>query len=62
MLVNPTDTEKIRFGMLKIAEDSKLRNSLSEKGILRANCFCWEKTAKQTLKVYKGILNEKALV
>jgi len=35
-----------------------LRNKLSEAGYKRSMNFSWEKCARETLEVYKEILNE----
>ena len=52
ILVDPADTESIRYGMQQISEQSELRKTLSEKSLLRAKEFSWEITAAETLKGY----------
>ena len=37
---------------------SQLRKELKEKGLKQAEKFSWEKTAKQTLKVYEEVLKQ----
>jgi glycosyltransferase involved in cell wall biosynthesis len=41
---------------LEQVKDASLRESLIKKGIDRAKLFTWEKTAEQTLKVYKSAI------
>ena len=55
ILVEPASVESIRDGMMKIIDDPELRNSLSEKSLLRANSFSWRTTALETLKGYHEI-------
>jgi len=50
VLVNPYDTDAIADGIRKALKDKKI---LENKGLNRAMDFSWEKTAKQTLQVYK---------
>lgn len=45
-LVDPYDTNQIANGMLKLANDSALRESLFAKGHEQAKKFSWEKTAR----------------
>ncbi len=55
ILVNPADTESICDGMVQISENRQLRQTLSEKSLLRASNFSWNTTAYETLKGYKRI-------
>jgi len=45
LLVDPYDTDQIADGMLKLANDSALRESLIAKGYEQGKKFSWEKTA-----------------
>ena len=45
--------------MNKLLNDKNLRNTLIQKGKLRAKDFSWKKTAKETLKIYKELINNK---
>ncbi|MDR6562500.1 MULTISPECIES: glycosyltransferase family 1 protein [unclassified Arcicella] len=53
---NPNDKEDIADKITQIIEDKFLRKSLIEKGFNRQQNFSAEKTATQTLNVYKSIL------
>ena len=55
ILVEPASVESIRDGMIKIIDDPALRNTLSERSLLRAKSFSWRTTALETLKGYHQI-------
>ncbi|MEI9476730.1 MAG: glycosyltransferase family 1 protein [Deltaproteobacteria bacterium] len=59
LLVDPYDVNDLREGMLKLLEDEKERNEMSEKGLERAKLFSWEKCARGTLSVYERTLTGK---
>lgn len=52
LIVNPENTEEIAIAILKIIEDKRLRDKLSERGRARAKSFTWKKTAELTLKSF----------
>lgn len=53
------DSEKIAKDMKEIFEDEKLRKELSFKGLQRSSTFSWKKTAEETIKVYKKVLEHE---
>ncbi|HRY82775.1 MAG TPA: glycosyltransferase family 1 protein [Candidatus Moranbacteria bacterium] len=53
--VDPMNTEEISEAMMKLAMDDKLRYDLRQKGFKQVEKFDWEKTAKETLEVYKNV-------
>ena len=55
--VNPESIESIEKGINKVMGDNNLRSDLSNKGMLQAKKFSWEKTAEETIKVYKKVVN-----
>jgi glycosyltransferase involved in cell wall biosynthesis len=56
LLVNPHKTEEIASALKKIIDNPKLAHQLREAGKKQAEKFTWEKTAQETLKVYKELL------
>ena len=56
LLVDPHSTESIRVAMEKLYDDTELHARLTQKGIIRAADFSWDKCAQETLAVYKSIL------
>lgn len=53
LLVNPRNVREITNALVSLAEDERLRRSLSRKGLARAAEFSWEKTARLTLEAYR---------
>lgn len=51
LLVDPDSTVSIRGGLLQMLQDDLLRRDLSQRGIERAACFSWRRTAAATLGV-----------
>lgn len=54
LLVNPLDMGEIADAIMKFASDKELRESYIAKGLEQARKFDWEKTAKETLEIYKS--------
>lgn len=54
--INPINTEEMSEAILKFSQDSDLRRELRERGLKRAKDFSWEKTARETLKIYKKLI------
>jgi len=55
LLVDPYNIDEIAEAMYKVLTDKNLRENLIKKGLERAKQFSWEKTAKETLKIYKEV-------
>jgi len=55
LLVDPTDTDAIAAAIRRVLEDDELRRSLSEKSLTQAAAFSWQRTAAETLAVYRGM-------
>lgn len=55
LLVDPYSSSSIAEGMHKLLLDNHLRKDLVSRGFERAKLFTWEKTARETLKVYKEV-------
>jgi glycosyltransferase involved in cell wall biosynthesis len=53
LLVDPTDTTAIAAAMRRVLEDEALRRSLSAKSLAQAATFSWQRTAAETLAVYR---------
>jgi glycosyltransferase involved in cell wall biosynthesis len=54
--VEPQDPSSIAEGICKVLEDSDTREALISKGIERAGVFSWERTARETLAVFREVL------
>jgi alpha-1,3-rhamnosyl/mannosyltransferase len=55
VMVDPQDVDAIAAGMTRLWQDDALRRELAAKGLKRARSFSWERTASQTLSVYKQL-------
>lgn len=55
LLVNPYNVQDWKQAIQEVLENSKLRRRLSQLGRRRASQYTWEKTARQTLEVYREI-------
>jgi glycosyltransferase involved in cell wall biosynthesis len=53
--VDAYDTDSIAEGITKVFSDSKLQNELSRKGLAQVSKFSWEKTAKETIRIYESV-------
>ena len=58
LLVSPSDTDGLSRAMARAFDDAALAQSLRERGLRRAGQFSWEKTARQTLEIYRAVLTE----
>jgi glycosyltransferase involved in cell wall biosynthesis len=58
ILVTPTDIDELATAIYRVISDNNLRRQLSQAGLARAALFSWEKTATETLKIYREVVNE----
>ncbi|GIK38246.1 MAG: glycosyl transferase family 1 [Chloroflexota bacterium] len=56
-LVNPTDSEALAEAMRHIMADRDLRAGMAQQGLDRAAGFRWDKTAQETVAVYRKALS-----
>jgi glycosyltransferase involved in cell wall biosynthesis len=54
LYVNPAEPESIAAAMKRLADDSALRQSLSEAAALRSGSFSWEIAARETMAVFQA--------
>ncbi|MBM7558082.1 glycosyltransferase involved in cell wall biosynthesis [Halanaerobacter jeridensis] len=55
---NPYDVNEMAKSIIDVLDNKKLQQKLSKNGLKRAEKFSWKKTAKETLEVYKEVLNK----
>ncbi len=53
---DPQNSESIKTHLTQILEDPIFAENLSQKGVLRAQNFSWQKCAEETFKTYRQIL------
>jgi len=58
ILLDPFDVNGFAYWMYEVLRDEDLRNRLSEAGYKRSLKFSWEKCARETLEVYREVLNK----
>jgi len=58
-LVDPLDGERMAKAIARLMTDDDYRATLAEKGTARAADFRWDLCARQTLEVYRGVLEAK---
>ena len=56
LLVDPRDWEEIAVALHRLLTDDDLHAELRRKGLQRAACFSWEQAARQTLDVYRTVV------
>jgi len=58
LLVPPEEVSEWTVAMWRVLHDQELRAEMQAKGYRRAQCFSVEKTARQTLEVYRRVISE----
>jgi glycosyltransferase involved in cell wall biosynthesis len=51
MLVDPYDVEAMAWGIRRVVDDKGLRQTLSLRGLARAQRFTWEQTAARVWQI-----------
>lgn len=59
VLFDPFDVEEMASSIYRVLDDNSLKQNLISKGFQRVKEFSWDKTAKQTLKVFEEVLTRK---
>lgn len=57
VMVDPLDLSQLARALERVLGDSNLRASMREEGLKQAAQFSWERTAKETLAVYRQVLS-----
>jgi glycosyltransferase involved in cell wall biosynthesis len=55
-LVNPDDSRAMGAALISVLIQDDLHDSLRNAGLALASNFSWERTARETLKVYERVL------
>ena len=56
LLVPPTDEEAVREAMARLLTDAALRERVRQAGLAHSRTFTWERTARETLALYRAVL------
>jgi len=57
VMVDPLDVSQLARALERVLGDSDLRASMRQEGLKQAAHFSWERTAKETLGVYRQVLS-----
>jgi glycosyltransferase involved in cell wall biosynthesis len=60
ILVEPCDVEGFALQMERVLMDTGLQSDLRARGLLRAGQFSWDRTARETIELYRRIVNQPA--
>lgn len=55
VMIDPYDVDGLAKAMFEVLTNEGLREDMRKKGLKRAKLFSWEKTAKETLKIYEEV-------
>lgn len=53
VLVDPMDVEAMGEALVEVVADAELRERMRERGLAQARTFSWERTARETVAVYR---------
>jgi len=56
---DPSHSEDIQDKITLVVTDEELQKSMRQKGILRAKQFTWEKSAREHIRVFKEVMEER---
>ena len=56
ILLDPLDVEGFARAIEQVLEDAELRNDLRQRGLRQAARFTWDRTARETIAVYKRVV------
>lgn len=62
LLIDPYDPSDLAQGIETVLTRASVRNDLIHKGFKRIKAFTWEKTARETLGVYKEVLKQRSVM
>jgi len=60
LLVDPSDMAGLACEMERVLTDSHLRQDLRERGLTQAAKFTWDRTARETIAVYKKVVQKQS--
>ena len=56
LLIDPADSGSLAAGLQRVLRDGALREQLCARGLCQAERFSWERTARETLAVYRQLM------
>jgi glycosyltransferase involved in cell wall biosynthesis len=61
LLIDPESPENLAAAVARVLDDSALRASLRQQGLIRSAKFSWARAARQTMAVYQQVLSESSM-
>ena len=61
LLIDPESPESLTTALARVLDDSPLRASLRQQGLIRSAEFSWARAAHQTMAVYEQVLSESSM-
>lgn len=61
LLVAPNNPEELQQALVRVLTDERLRATLREKGLRRAQVFTWEKAVTKHIDVYRKVLERRGV-
>jgi glycosyltransferase involved in cell wall biosynthesis len=58
LIIDPDSPEELGEALRRLLEDSELRSSLGQQGLMRSSEFSWRRAAHQTMTVYEQVLGK----
>jgi glycosyltransferase involved in cell wall biosynthesis len=58
IMIDPYNVDALVGAMREVLSNDNLRENMIKRGLERAKMFSWEKTARETLKVYKEVMEK----
>lgn len=56
VLVDPHDTDALANAIVRVGTDAELRRDLAQRGLSRASQFSWARAARETLELYREVV------
>lgn len=58
LLVDPLSEDALADALVRLARDASLRTELRARGLARSATFSWERTARETIEVYREVAED----
>lgn len=58
LMVNPNNIDELSYAMERVLNDSLLKLTMIQKGLMRSSHYSWEITAKKTISAYDTMINK----
>jgi len=58
ILISPFDVDELSNAIYEVLTNEGLREEMIRRGLKRAKMFSWERTAKETMKVYENVYDK----